>query len=1018
MSRQRPHLTKLLLSCRPQGVDYLRSLLTQGGFDVQEVVVLPEVTELTRDEVTELAQQALGNEFRQLAEHLAAATRDCPLVTVVGGQLLAKRAIPPDLLERDEEFRGAVLTRFRDILVGQVGDRIDQTLCRSLLDLIAAVQPVRLDKERTLQVEAEFLSIDRPKLIHSFGALEEAGILLRRGNTLRIVPDVLGDHILHQASVTPQGQPTGYADLVFDRFASLCPGEMLRNLAELDWRLRWSGPQASNLLNGIWQKIEQEFKEASNSGRCMILRILEEVAVYQSERTLALVEYAIRNPATRPEDPELSKVYEYSHNDVLGQLPTLLRRISYTLDFLPRCCNLLWQLGRDDDRNLSSHPEHPLRVLAALTGYEIDKPFVVNHRVLDAIEKLLETPDVHEHAHSSLEVIDPMLAKTGLSAHSEGYRFVYRSFVLKKEKIGSIRQRAISLVVRCLSSENLRVSLRALESLENALREPVGAFGMEISDEDREQWRPDQLEILDHIAELAQRSTDPLTHLRILDVLWWHRKHNRSGDVRSKAEAISSSMPKSFEFRLARELMDPFHLKDWHPEEGKEDVGYRVHQQQIEEVQRCLVAEFLEHSGRDTGKAYEILAERIQTMADARVQHNPQVFLGLLGHSDPDFAARLCDIIVDNPDGALAPYLQPLLSNVRVKNAEQARGISHRALEGGASALCRGVALSYQSRGWSDNATAQDIEIIRQLLNHEDIGVRTLAVGAVGALADAQQRVAIDLAKGVEVGSSVILARELYELFDGRWRIPLTGLTADDLKAFLAKLETVQDIDDFHINAFLVKASQQGARAVVELLLKRIRRQSIEGKNYSALPSLGFRDPLTGLATSQDQEQILREIRDTSLEPGWPIAHWVPELFREISSGFESSASLKVLDEWVNSGDSGRIKAAARLVSGAQPAFVFRHVGFVSNLLERAHAAGDATYRSVSSSMARSALSGKRSGTPGQPMPQDVAIRDQASAVATQFIAGSPTHRFYTSLAKSAEADIRDQLLRDEELFE
>ena len=205
---------------------------------------------------------------------------------------------------------------------------------------------------------------------------------------------------------------------------------------------------------------------------------------------------------------------------------------------------------------------------------------------------------------------------------------------------------------------------------------------------------------------------------------------------------------------------------------------------------------------------------------------------------------------------------------------------------------------------------------------------------------------------------------------------------------------------------------------MVELLLKRIRRQSIEGKNYSALPSLGFRDPLTGLATSQDQEQILREIRDTSLEPGWPIAHWVPELFREISSGFESSASLKVLDEWVNSGDSGRIKAAARLVSGAQPAFVFRHVGFVSNLLERAHAAGDATYRSVSSSMARSALSGTRSGTPGQPMPQDVAIRDQASAVATQFIAGSPTHRFYTSLAKSAEADIRDQLLRDEELFE
>ncbi|MCK4790056.1 MAG: hypothetical protein KAV87_40335, partial [Desulfobacteraceae bacterium] len=285
LSRQRPHLTKLFLSCRPQGIDYVRSLLTQGGFDVQEVIVLPEVRELTHDEVTELARQALGPEYGQFAERLAEATRDCPLVTVVGDRLLTEKAIAPDLLERNEEFRETVLTRFRDILVGQVGDLIDPTLCISLLDLIAAIQPIRLDSEQTIQVAAEFLDIDRPKVLHSLSVLEEAGVLLRRGNVVRIVPDVLADHILHQASVTHQGQSTGYADVVFDKFASLCPSEVLQNLAELDWRLQWSGSQASELLNGVWQKIKQEFKVVSNSGRCTILRILEKVAVYQSERT-------------------------------------------------------------------------------------------------------------------------------------------------------------------------------------------------------------------------------------------------------------------------------------------------------------------------------------------------------------------------------------------------------------------------------------------------------------------------------------------------------------------------------------------------------------------------------------------------------------------------------------------------------------------------------------------------------------------------------------------------------------
>ena len=128
----------------PQGIDYLKSKLTRGGFDVQEVVDLPDVKELSRGEVTELGRQVLGAEFASLAEQLAAATWDCPLVTVVGGQLLAKKAISPKLLERDEEFRHTVLTRFRDVLVGDVGDRIDPKLCRSLLDLIAAVQPIRL----------------------------------------------------------------------------------------------------------------------------------------------------------------------------------------------------------------------------------------------------------------------------------------------------------------------------------------------------------------------------------------------------------------------------------------------------------------------------------------------------------------------------------------------------------------------------------------------------------------------------------------------------------------------------------------------------------------------------------------------------------------------------------------------------------------------------------------------------------------------------------------------------------
>ena len=156
-----------------------------------------------------------------------------------------------------------------------------------------------------------------------------------------------------------------------------------------------------------------------------------------------------------------------------------------------------------------------------------------------------------------------------------------------------------------------------------------------------------------------------MTLLRIREVLWWHRSYSASAEVREKADTIGASIPESFELRLTQELMDPFHLRDLLPEEREGDDGYRRHQERIEQTQRAVVAEFLSHS-EDASAAYGTLTERIQTIIDAGVQPEPQVVLGILGNSGPEFAARLCDIIADDQNGPLASYLQPLLSNVRI----------------------------------------------------------------------------------------------------------------------------------------------------------------------------------------------------------------------------------------------------------------------------------------------------------------------------------------------------------------
>jgi hypothetical protein len=509
LARQRSHPLKVILVSRPQGTDLLNSLLNRAGFDEREISRLGTVGDLTREETRQLARQALGDDHAHLADRLTLATRDCPLVTVVGGKLLAESAVDPALLERLDEFRHAVLTKFQDVIVGQVGDRIEPALCRSLLALVAAVAPVRPDSRPFLDAAAAFLGRRQVELVEALGVLEDSGVLVRRGYSLRIAPDVLADHLLHIACLDAHGRPTGFARQVFDCFAPVCLTQVLRNVAELDWRVRRATGRETDLVTGIWQTIEDQFRASPNSVRCQILDLLREVAYYQPGRMLDLVQFAMRNPAAVPEIEQVQRLGVFSHQGVLDKLPELLKRIGYTLDYLPCCADLLWELGRDDGRKTNPRPEYPMRVLCEMAEYHVEKPFAFNREMLEAVRRWLGEPAAHDHAHSPLDVLDPLFAKAGSTSYSEGYDIRIGTFKVPSEETQALRDEALAQVRRCALGGNLQAALRALKSLEGALRAPLPLFNMTFSQEERAQWVPEELRILGILGNSASRRHSP-----------------------------------------------------------------------------------------------------------------------------------------------------------------------------------------------------------------------------------------------------------------------------------------------------------------------------------------------------------------------------------------------------------------------------------------------------------------------------------------------------------------------------
>lgn len=309
---------RLVLATRPQRLDELRGMLMRAGYAPDDVCLADALGDLPIVDTEDLARQALGSQHARYASALAAATADCPLVTVVGGQLLASRAVAPELLERQQDFRDEVLTRWQDELVGQLGTGTDPSVVVGMLRLIAALAPFPAGDQGVITTVAAELGVDASSVLRLLGELEAVGLVIARGRLRRIVPDVLADHVLHQACVDPQGRPTGYAEQLVSRYGESSMETLVRNLAELDWRIgQTSG--ASTVLDTVWQAWTDRLARTNAGGRVAVLQRIRPAAVFAPQRVLAIIETRCAIPrelwttstAGRPRTPTCARRFRH-----------------------------------------------------------------------------------------------------------------------------------------------------------------------------------------------------------------------------------------------------------------------------------------------------------------------------------------------------------------------------------------------------------------------------------------------------------------------------------------------------------------------------------------------------------------------------------------------------------------------------------------------------------------------------------------------------------------------------------
>lgn len=1017
--RSEDYKDKLFILTRPSATERLKSDLTYSGLDPSEYVELGPLESLDRDDIRSLAREALGDHFLQHTEHLVDVAGDSPLVVVVGGQLIQQELISPELLERSEEFREVVLGRFRDTLVGDISDQFDSRQVKRVLEVTAALSPVRPEDDDYLELASEFLNTEVRAIEEIYQQLEETGVLLRRGGLVRITPDVLSDHILHDACVY-RGNSTDFAQDVYNQFAERAAERLLPNLAELDWRLNQSDDSPPGVLQEVWDDIENRFDEADWRERSNLLKQIKGAARYLPRQVLRLAERAIQKPI-EVEDEHRDGFIEAQ---IARDVTEILRRVGFSLDFLPRSLQILWEMTADESTSASQKAHSKLKDIA---GYGRWKPPRVQKIALDAAEEWLDAGDAfdREPKRCLIDVVEPILKKSAESSYTEGHTSTIAPFVVNRESryIRSLRKRAFRFIQDYSTSPeaSLWSALRVLKIYIDMLSGPTPMVNMDITSENRKQFDPERVWALGGIQKLREQWDSPVLDLAIVRRLYWHAEHGRIQRLRRGhrcLKEIVGEIEPSFEFRLARCLQKSINFRM--PDTEDHPEGFEQHAVESATLRRGTVQDFLERFSEpdDGARQIESRLSQLDDLRDVLTQSppDPGSFLQYLTDEDSGYGAQLIRYAIKNPDSYIASNVGEMISTLGQTEADQAFQLIQEAVEVD-DTLARSVAQSHEA--WHEIAQDQNVDMWGKVLRHPSRKVRLAALRALKSLAlDGKVAPVFQHAPRTLVNDDLRVADKLFSLFDGH-AIDPDDLDDTQIEALLDKLETVSHLDKHWVRSFLDHASHRVPEAVFELLIERLEvaKESEVGYHMigpGRIEESQSPEKLNGLRECGEYENMLREVRSYFLSDDVSL-HMAMNLFLSLSNGLDET-SLEVLTEWIESGNEEKMKAVSRIFRKAAYDFTLENTDFVQDVLEKTKSHSREMLQRFKSVLHASAALGSRSGIPHHPFPKNQRLKDEAREIADDLPAWSVACEFYEELSQRAEKRIEENLRRDEEL--
>ncbi|AKZ64654.1 XRE family transcriptional regulator [Herbaspirillum hiltneri N3] len=967
--------TRLLLALRPYGKEALRLQAADVSLS-GSLVGFVEMHPPTRAQAKTLAESILSECKGPLeaAEEIAKATFTTPLVTVLAAQLVARDAVSLELLGKAEEFRTYVLKSLQDVIAVKLVTGQDVERMRAVLRVIALLQPIIPDDPSLLNMLSKVEGVEQPEASRLMRLLSEAGVLFKRGVRSRLAPDLLADEIIRSNYLHPDGTANDRVTQVFEFAVADQLKSLFVNLGRLDWRLREGKTDDSPLLNTLGPKLRWQGRHHNPH-----VDAVAAVAYYQPRFALNFAKRLISD----------------GHGDS-ASVCNMVRYAGYTYDHVQEACQLLWQAGRNDARELGQHPGHGIRVLKELATFQLNKPVEYVQEVVRFALALLERPPSLTSVYTPFSILEGALVTEIEATSYSRMTMTFSRYQLSLDAVRSVRDEVTEALLKYLREGPDRKAFIAAQTLSQALRGPMHGDTAENS------WKREHLKLLQDIKRvLHDVYVAPPVLVRIGQAVAWHAFYGHS-ETAADASEILALINRDLRTRLVRALIDGWGTETWRLRESE--------QREEHEGERELLTAGLIEKFSDPGSLLIELNHCLESIENIAGKGYGASYI-LVNHL-LDFAPGLAtELLLKNKEekaGQLALYVGKALSIV-IENGDSQLLNEYLNRSEGSDEVMAQLAEAYARFSSSRAYTESEIELFRRIFRSSSSRVLFSVAGLARQIAVRNPTLAVELICLTDFSVNLRATHEIFMWLAGGDVIP-KSIVAQRRSELLEKLIVLDELEDYWVRGFLTAAIKEDPAAVIALvkarLLEAARR---EGWSYTPLSKEHGGKGL-GLMEIETGPSLLAELLDWALRESEieKIVRRLGEVVAGLCGNYDRLV-LDVLLAWLSSGTKEHAALVARILRESQSTLLYQHSQFIKDILNAAELIGDEALDDIRSSLVAATRSGVRSGTPGQPFPQDVQLEQHCIEKLAAISRVEPTFEFYDELLKDARYSIAQE---------